>query len=111
MDKYYKDTPDGIPGNEDCGTMSAWAIFSMMGFYPDSPGSPTYTLTAPVFDRITLHLDKRYYPNGDLVIEVNRATEQAARIQRMTLGGKPLRQYRIAHQDLMKGGKLVFDLQ
>ena len=111
LDKYYKDTPDGIPGNEDCGTMSAWAIFSMMGFYPDCPGSPTYTLTAPVFDRITLHLDKRYYPNGDLVIEVNRATEQAARIQRMTLGGKPLRQYRIAHQDLMKGSKLVFDLR
>lgn len=111
LDKYYKDTPDGIPGNEDCGTMSAWAIFSMMGFYPDCPGSPYYTLTAPVFDRVTLHLDKRYYPNGDLVIEANRQGKEAGRIQRMTLGGKPLGRYRVSHEELMKGGKLVFDLR
>lgn len=111
LDKYYKDTPDGIPGNEDCGTMSAWAIFSMMGFYPDCPGSPYYTLTAPVFDRVTLHLDKRYYPNGDLVIEANRQGKEAGRIQRMTLGGKPLGRYRISHEELMKGGKLVFNLR
>lgn len=111
LDKYYKDTPDGIPGNEDCGTMSAWAIFSMMGFYPDCPGSPYYTLTAPVFDRVTLHLDKRYYPNGDLVIETNRTDKQAGRIQRMTLGGKPLGRYRVSHEELTKGGKLVFDLR
>ena len=111
LDKYYKDTPDGIPGNEDCGTMSAWAIFSMMGFYPDCPGSPYYTLTAPVFDRVTLHLDKRYYPNGDLVIEANRTDKQAGRIQRMTLGGKPLGRYRVSHEELTKGGKLVFDLR
>ncbi len=111
LDKYYKPTPDGIPGNEDCGTMSSWAIFSMMGFYPDCPGSPYYTLTTPVFDKITLHLDKHYYPQGDLVIEVNRPNANAQYIKSMTIGGKPLKNYRISHDQLVKGGRLVFNLK
>ena len=45
--KYFTPKPDGIPGNDDAGTMSAWAVFSMMGFYPDCPGVPEYTLTDP----------------------------------------------------------------
>ena len=52
---YFKNNPEGLPGNDDTGTMSAWAIFSMIGFYPDCPGEPGYTLTSPVFDKITLH--------------------------------------------------------
>ena len=52
--KYFTPKPDGIPGNDDAGTMSAWAVFSMMGFYPDCPGVPEYTLTDPTFDRITI---------------------------------------------------------
>lgn len=111
LDKYYKATPDGIPGNEDCGTMSSWAIFSMIGLYPDCPGSPYYSLTSPVFDKVTLHLDKRYYPNGDLVIEANRATKDAYLIKSMTLGGKRLGKYRISHDELLKGGRLTFDLK
>ncbi len=111
LDKYYKAAPDGIPGNEDCGTMSAWAIFSMMGFYPDCPGSPYYTLTTPVFDKITLHLDKRFYPEGDLVIEVNRPESGAYLIKNMSLGGKTLKNYRISHHDLVRGGRLVYNLK
>ena len=111
LDKYYKDTPDGIPGNEDCGTMSSWAIFSMMGLYPDCPGQPYYTLTSPVFDRVTLHLDKRYYPQGDIVIEANRDLDGQKFISSMSLGGKKLSRYRISHDELTRGRHLVFNLK
>ncbi|MBO5194951.1 MAG: GH92 family glycosyl hydrolase, partial [Bacteroidales bacterium] len=69
LEKHYTTRPDGIPGNDDTGTMSAWAVFSMMGFYPDCPGSPHYTFTAPVFDRVEIELDPRYYNKENLVIE------------------------------------------
>uniref|UniRef100_A0AB33J266 GH92 family glycosyl hydrolase n=1 Tax=Prevotella sp. GTC17254 TaxID=3236794 RepID=A0AB33J266_9BACT len=104
LNRYFTDKPDGIPGNDDTGTMSTWALFSMMGFYPDCPGSPYYSLTMPVFDKVTLHLDRKYYPQGDIVIE--RQTK-ADRIHSMTLGGKPLSKYRISHDELVKGGHLV----
>lgn len=107
--KYFTDKPDGIPGNDDCGTMSAWAIFSMMGLYPDCPGSPHYTLTTPTFDRVTLHLDKRYYPQGDLVIEARRSAPDRSIIKKMTLGGKPLKSYRVNHDALVKGRRLVIE--
>ena len=64
LEKYFKPTPDGIPGNDDAGTMSAWAIFSMMGFYPDCPGVPEYTLTAPTFDKITISLNPKCNRSG-----------------------------------------------
>ena len=107
--KYFTDKPDGIPGNDDCGTMSAWAIFSMMGLYPDCPGSPHYTLTTPVFDRVTLHLDRRYYPQGDLVIEARRPSPDHPFIKSMTLGGKRLNSYRVGHDELVKGRRLVIE--
>lgn len=110
LQKYYKAAPDGIPGNDDTGTMSAWAIFSMMGFYPDCPGSPYYSVTTPVFDKITLHLNKKYYPQGDLVIEAPHRSTADIYIKRMTLGGKPLNRFRISHQELIQGGRLKMEL-
>ncbi len=109
--KYFTTAPDGIPGNDDTGTMSAWAVFSMMGFYPDCPGEPYYTLTSPVFDRVTVTLDRKYYPAGELVIETKRPDSGAVYIRSMTLGGKPLKRYRIGHDELLRGGRLTFELQ
>lgn len=111
INKYFTDKPNGIPGNEDCGTMSSWVIFSMMGFYPDCPGSPSYTLTSPVFDKVTLHLDKHFYPQGDITIEAKRNNPDAIYIKDMTLGGKPLKQYRITHSRLVNDRNLVFYLK
>lgn len=111
LEKYYTDKPDGIPGNDDCGTMSAWAIMSMMGFYPDCPGSPYYTLTTPVFDKVTLHLDKTYYPNGDLVIETHNPQKGQRYIKRVLQNGKALNGFRISHKQLVEGGKLVYELK
>ena len=103
LDKYFTTAADGIPGNDDTGTMSAWAVFSMMGFYPDCPGEPYYTLTAPTFDRAEISTD-----HGTLVIEKRG---EGPYIRRMTLGGKPLAKYRIGHDELLRGGQLTFELQ
>lgn len=102
LDKHFNTAPDGIPGNDDTGTMSAWAVFSMLGFYPDCPGEPYYTLTSPVFDRAEIDTER-----GTLRIE--RRGEGT--IRRMTLGEKPLQKYRISHDELLKNRKLTFELQ
>ncbi len=111
LKKYYTDKPDGIPGNEDTGTMSSWAIFSMMGFYPDNPGSPYYTLTTPVFDKVTLHLDPRFYPNGDITITTDRKSADQTYIKEMTIGGKKLSSFRISHKQLVEGKNLEMKLK
>ena len=106
LKKYYKDTPDGIPGNDDTGTMSAWAIFSMMGIYPDCPGSPYYTITTPVFDKVTIHTDKKFYPH-DIVIEKRKTQAGDQYIKKIELGGKTFGNYRISHQQLVNSGTLT----
>ena len=111
LNKFYTDRPDGIPGNDDCGTMSAWAIMSMMGFYPDCPGEPYYTLTSPVFDKVTLHLDRRYYPDGDIEISTDRTSPSQQYVKHVVLGGKRIDRYRISHKELVSGRKLVMQLK
>lgn len=111
LTKYYTARPDGIPGNDDTGTMSAWAIFSMMGLYPDNPGDPSYTLTTPVFDKVTLHLDPKFYPQGDITIETDRTSPSQLYIKSMTLGGKKLNGYRITHKQLIDGRTLRMSLR
>lgn len=110
LDRYYTIQPDGIPGNDDTGTMSAWAVFSMIGLYPDCPGEPYYTLTTPTFDRIVIKLDKRYWGEEELVIETKRHDPQDAYIQKVELGDKAVKGYRISHSELIKGGKLRMEL-
>ena len=111
LKKYYTTRPDGIPGNEDTGTMSAWAIFSMIGLYPDNPGDPSYTLTTPVFDKVTLHLDPKFYPNGDITIETDRTSPSQQYIKSITICGKKLNGFRIAHRQLMEGKTLKMQLK
>ncbi len=104
LDKYYTDQPDGIPGNDDTGTMSAWAVFSMMGFYPDCPGEPFYTLTAPVFDKVEIELDSSCHNADRLVLEKSGE----GYVRKVAVGGRTS-SFRIDHDTLLKGGKVVFD--
>ena len=106
LKEYFTTQPDGIPGNDDTGTMSAWAVFSMLGFYPDCPAEPYYTLTTPAFDRAEIDT-----ANGTLVIETVRPSDDAAYIRSMKLGGKQLKKYRISHDELLNGKTLTFELQ
>lgn len=102
LDTYFTTEPDGIPGNDDTGTMSAWAVFSMMGLYPDCPGVPEYSLTVPTFDKVTIHLNPDYYNSDTLTIEKSTSDHP-----RVTLGGKPIG-YRVNHSDLINGRNLKF---
>lgn len=105
LDTYYKTEPDGIPGNDDTGTMSAWAVFSMMGFYPDCPGEPAYTLTTPRFDKVEITLDPAYSGKDRLVITKEGNGKY---ISRITAGGKKLNGFRISHRDLTGSGEIRF---
>ena len=98
---YYLNAPHGIPGNDDTGTMSAWAVFSMLGFYPDCPGEPYYTLTAPVFDKVVIE----FSPSENLVIE----RKGDGYIRKIWVGGRQSGKFRISHKDLTGCGSLVFD--
>lgn len=102
LDENYTTAPDGLPGNDDTGTMSTWAVFSMMGIYPDCPGEPYYTITTPSFERIeidTMH--------GTILIESEGSGNY---IHSMTLGGKSLKRYRISHDELIKARELRLQL-
>ena len=103
--KHYTTKPNGLPGNEDTGTMSSWAIFSMMGFYPDCPGVPEYTLTTPAFDKITIKLDPAYWGTDKLVI---RKEGGDGYIDQIRLGGKKYSKYRLTHKDLIHAGEITF---
>lgn len=105
LGKYFTTKPDGIPGNDDTGTMSAWAVFSMMGFYPDCPGEPYYTITSPVFDEVEIDTS-----HGTIRIEAPHTGSDDIYIESMTLGGKPLKNYRISHDELMQSKNLKINL-
>ncbi len=100
----YKNAPDGLDGNDDCGQMSAWYIFSAMGFYPVCPGSDQYAIGSPLFPvtRIELPGDKTF------TIEVQNASDDNKYIQEMRLNGKPWTSYFISHRQIMKGGTMIF---
>ena len=106
----YHNAPNGVPGNEDTGTMSAWAIFSMMGFYPACPGDPTFVLTSPTFDKVTIHLDERFYPKGKLVIEAQHPSADAIYVREVKAGDKKLSGYTITHEQLVNAGTLRYQL-
>ena len=110
LDTAYHNAPNGVPGNEDTGTMSAWAIFSMLGFYPVCPGDPAYILTSPTFDKVTIYLDERYYPARKLIIETNRDTAQDIYIKDITAGKRKIKDFRISHEELVGCGTLTFTL-
>lgn len=106
---YFKNQSDGIPGNDDTGTMSAWLVFSMMGIYPISPGDPIYTITKPVFDKVTIDLDERYYSGKQLVIE--KESNNNGNIHKIMLDGKTHKSYFISHDDLIKSNQLKIILE
>ena len=101
--KHYTTAPNGIPGNDDTGTMSAWAVFSMMGLYPDCPGDPSYTLTRPTFSKVTVTLDPAYLQGARPELVITRS----ARPTKALAGGKNLG-FRIGHDALVAAGTLTW---
>ena len=114
LKKYFTTQPDGIPGNDDTGTMSAWAIYSMLGFYPDCPGVADYTFTTPIFDKVTIKLSPEYYKHSELVIEkVGQDTNNDgwSKIKSISLDGKRFKGYRISHEELFNAKNITFNVE
>ena len=105
--QYYFNAPEGLPGNDDTGTLSAWLLFSMMGIYPTCPGDMYFAISSPVFDEVKIHLDSNYYPGKELIIEaVNAKGDEHLLIDKMEWNGKRHKPYFISHQELVNGGRL-----
>lgn len=105
-DRLYRPGPAGWLGDEDTGQMSAWYIFSALGFYPVNPGQPIYALGSPLFDRATIHLE-----NGKtFTVEAVREAPSDIYVQSAVLNGKPLDRAWITHNEIVSGGVLRFRL-
>ena len=106
MNELYKNEPAGLCGNEDCGQMSAWYLFSVMGFYPVCPGTDQYVLGAPYLPYLKLTL-----PNGKtLEIKAPGVSDKKRYVQSLKLNGESYDKMYITHEDILKGGVLEFKM-
>ncbi len=104
FDTQYRNAPDGLCGNDDCGQMSAWFIFSAMGFYPFNPCNDGYVFGAPQMEKVELNLS-----NGKkFSVEAINLSSENKYVHSVTLNGKSVQGFKISHADIMQGGKLVF---
>jgi len=107
MDSQYAPTPTGLVGNDDCGQMSAWYIFTALGFYPVAPASNEYVIGRPFVKRATLTL-----PNGKrFTVEADHLDGDHPYVGSVTLDGKPLTRCYLRQDEIMAGGTLRFVMQ
>ena len=104
--EMYRIGPGGISGNEDMGSLSSWYVLSAMGIYPVTPGSAIYNIGSPMFNEVTLKLEK----NKTFVIKAINNSESNKYIQSATLNGENFSRTWISHNEIVKGGKLVFKM-
>ena len=96
----------GSTGNDDAGQISAWYVLSAMGFYPECPGTPSYTIGSPLFTRVVIHQD-----NGKtFTILAPHNSARAMFVQSARLNGRSLRYLRFSHQDIVSGSTLVLQM-
>lgn len=105
LNEMYSPTPEGIIGNEDCGQMSAWYIFSSIGFYPVCPGSNEFILTTPLFDEVIINLANK----KNLTIKANNANKYKY-IESVMLNGELIDKNFITYEEIKNGGTLEFTL-
>lgn len=106
MTELYKNSPDGLCGNEDCGQMSAWYVLSAMGFYPVNPVEGKYQLGTPLFEKVTIKTG----PEKKFVITANKVSDKHIYVKKVLLNGEPLKRTWITHEEIMNGGTLEFVL-
>ena len=110
MDTLYTDTPAGQCGNLDCGQMSAWYVFSAMGFYPVNPAQGVYVIGSPLVSRATIQLDKSHYGGKTFTMIADNNSAVNPYIQSATLNGKPLTRSWFTQKELAAGGTLRFTM-
>ena len=102
----YSSAPDGVSGNEDCGQMSAWYVFSSLGFYPVTPGSNQYIIGSPLFEKATINLEN----SKQFTVQANGISKENFYIKSAKLNGKVLDRSYLYHQEIISGGTLVFEM-
>ncbi|NOT49527.1 MAG: glycoside hydrolase family 92 protein, partial [Acidobacteria bacterium] len=106
LKNQYHPTPDGLGGNDDCGQMSAWYLFSALGFYPVAPGSDQYQLGSPVVKTAVLRLE-----NGrTLTIEAKNQSNKNVYVKTVTINGRTLKRNYLTHSEIIAGGRIVFSM-
>lgn len=105
-DKAYKNSVDGLVGNEDVGQVSAWYVLAASGLHPVCPGDTRYEITSPVFNKITIRLDPQYAMGKTFTIIAHNNSPENIYIQRIQLNGKPYSHTYLDHRDIIKGGIL-----
>lgn len=107
----FTTAPNGIPGNDDAGTLSAWLVFAMMGIYPDCPGSPRYQVFEPSFDKVELTLHPAYHGGEKFLISKDSSSDsEKGRVNSILLNGEPLSLPVISHEALTSSGSVVVRL-
>lgn len=106
VDRMYRNAPDGLCGNDDCGQMSAWYIFSCLGFYPVCPGSNEYVIGSPCVPQAEIRLEN----SRVLRMEARKLSPENIYVQSVTLDGKTVTRGYLTHEELMKGGRLIFHM-
>jgi predicted alpha-1,2-mannosidase len=109
MNEKYLAAPDGLCGNDDMGQMSAWYIFSAMGFYPVAPGENVFVIGTPSFEEVTLNLGA-FYGGKTFTVKANGISPDNFYIQSATLNGHSYNKSWITHEDIVKGGVLEFEM-
>ncbi|GAA4836394.1 GH92 family glycosyl hydrolase [Algivirga pacifica] len=107
--EHYTNSPDGIPGNDDAGTLSAWLVFAQLGIFPDAPGIPIYQLTTPKFQKTVLHLDEYVYGGKQVVLE--KTGRQGSYFSHALLkDGTKVDRFRVGHQQLLNSGGITYQM-
>ncbi len=110
MDRNYGPGPDGLPGNDDAGTLSAWYVFSALGFYPACPGSNSYQVGSPIFKQVTAHLNKTFFPGGLLAIKTIDNSARNVYVQSILVDGVPYQKLDLTQESFVMGKTLVFTM-
>lgn len=110
MDKYFKPTPDGIPGNDDSGVLSAWYVFSALGFYPVCPGNGIFQIGSPLFREAEISLNQSFYYGGKLLLKTNNNSDRNIYIQSVLMDGVPYKNPYLKWEDLIYGKTIVFNM-
>ena len=106
----YSNTPEGVCGNDDCGQISAWYVFSALGLYPVNPASGVYVIGSPLVEKATLTLDPKYYKGGTFTIIAHNLSKQNGYVKSARLNGQKLDRPWITHEEIARGGTLEFDM-
>ncbi|MDN5211734.1 GH92 family glycosyl hydrolase [Fulvivirgaceae bacterium BMA12] len=107
LKEEYNTGPGGLTGNDDVGQMSAWAVMTMVGFYPVTPGTPNYIIGSPVFDEVTI--TPKGSQNTFTISTLNNSPENKY-IQSATLNGQPFERIYLTHNEIIDGGVLQFEM-